>query len=128
MALSELPPMGYVLSDDSKHLAIEFDGEPHLYTAEQVETLIYLLMHQRSKMLPSVQPITGDSVPADRVLIADAYRLQVDSAMLTLQVWMQHSGFGWGLVTIPAYDAAKLGQELLDLAKKQPPQEPDRLQ
>ena len=128
MELSELPSMGCVLSKDSKLLSIEFDEKPNPYTAEQVETLIYLLMHQRSKMLPSVQPLTGAPVPADRVLVADAYLLQVDPEMGALQVWMQHSGFGWGLVTIPTHDAAKLGQELLDFSKTKSHQEPDRLQ
>ena len=107
---------------------MQFDGKPNAYTAEQVETLIYLLMHHRSKMLPNVQPLTGDPVPADRVLVADAYLLQVDPEMATLQVWMQHSGFGWGLVTIPAHEAAILGQELLDLDKTKPNQKPDQLQ
>ena len=107
---------------------MQFDGKLNAYTAEQVETLIYLLMHHRSKMLPNVQPLTGDPVPADRVLVADAYLLQVDPEMATLQVWMQHSGFGWGLVTIPAYEAAKLGQELLDLESTSQNQEPERFQ
>ena len=128
MALSKLPPINLTLTDDSKQLAISLDGKSHLYAADQVETLIYLLMAQRSRMTPSVGPLTGDPVPADRVLVADEYLLQIDPEKCTLQVWTQHPGFGWGLVTIPALDAAVLGQELIDLANKAQPEPPKNLQ
>ena len=116
VALSDIPPISYVLTEDSKQLAIQFDGKPSLYTADQVETLIYLLTSQRAKMLPSV-PHQASEVQPDHVLIADAYELQVLPEHSALQVWMQHAGFGWGLVTIPAIGAEHIWQELLDLGK-----------
>ena len=116
MALSDIPPISYVLTEDSKQLAIKFDGNPHLYTADQVETLIFLLTSQRAKMLPSV-PHLASEVQPDHVLVADAYELQVLPEHSALQVWMQHSGFGWGLVTIPAAGAENIWQELIDLGK-----------
>ena len=127
MALSDIPPLSYVLTEDSKQLAIKFDGNPHLYTADQVETLIYLLTSQRAKMLPSV-PHVASEVQPDHVLVADAYELQLLPEYSALQVCMQHAGFGWGVVTIPAAGAGKLWQELIDLGKANPVPAPGHLQ
>ena len=119
MALTEIPALTYVLSEDSKQLEIKFSGETHIYTADQVETLIYLLTAQRAKMLPSV-PHLASEVQPDHVLIADAYELQVLPEHAALQVWMQHAGFGWGLVTIPVAGAEHIWQELIELGKTNP--------